>query len=199
MQAFADFILEVTYPPNPIRNLDDSLTPMQDLGHDLFFGPATDGFSNCNGCHELNPAAGFFGSDGGSSIEGEPQEFKIPHLRNMYQKIGMFGTIDVLGEDPLNTPFQGPQIRGFGFLHDGAVDTLFRFFHATVFSSTNGIGGSNVGFQTEQQRRDVEQFMLGFDTNLAPAVGQQATLSAGNAAANARMVSARTWSLEEKC
>ncbi len=25
MQAFADFILEVTYPPNPLRNLDDSL------------------------------------------------------------------------------------------------------------------------------------------------------------------------------
>jgi hypothetical protein len=99
----------------------------------------------------------------------------------------MFGAIDVFGEDQLNQPFQGPQIRGFGFLHDGAVDTLFRFFHATVFSSTNGIGGSTVGFQTDQQRRDVEQFMLGFDTKLAPAVGQQATLSAGNAAANARI------------
>ena len=26
MQAFTDFILQVTYPPNPIRNLDNSLT-----------------------------------------------------------------------------------------------------------------------------------------------------------------------------
>ena len=39
----------------------------------------------------MNPAAGFFGTDGESSIEGEPQEFKIPHLRNLYQKVGMFG------------------------------------------------------------------------------------------------------------
>ena len=27
MQKFTDFILDITYPPNPIRNLDDSLTP----------------------------------------------------------------------------------------------------------------------------------------------------------------------------
>src|SRR5262249_54054786 len=27
MDAFADFILEMTYPPNPIRALDNSLTP----------------------------------------------------------------------------------------------------------------------------------------------------------------------------
>ena len=27
----------------------------------------------------------------------------------------------------------GPQIRGFGFTHDGSVDTTFRFFHAVVF------------------------------------------------------------------
>ena len=27
MQAFTDFILQVTYPPNPIRSLDNSLTP----------------------------------------------------------------------------------------------------------------------------------------------------------------------------
>src|SRR5262245_10772029 len=37
MQAFADFILQVTYPPNPIRALDNSLTPDQLAGHDFFF------------------------------------------------------------------------------------------------------------------------------------------------------------------
>ena len=33
MQAFTDFILQVSYPPNPIRNLDNSLTPDQQAGH----------------------------------------------------------------------------------------------------------------------------------------------------------------------
>ena len=38
-----------------------------------------------------NPAAGFFGSDGFATFEGETQMFKVPHLRNVYQKVGMFG------------------------------------------------------------------------------------------------------------
>ena len=32
MQAFADFVLQIMYPPNPIRNLDDSLTVSQQAG-----------------------------------------------------------------------------------------------------------------------------------------------------------------------
>ncbi len=92
MQAFTDFILEVTYPPNPIRNLDSSLTPDQQAGHDFYFNSApSDVFQPCNGCHVLDPAHGHFGSDGFSSFEFETQLLKIPHLRNLYQKVGMFG------------------------------------------------------------------------------------------------------------
>jgi hypothetical protein len=35
MQAYTDFILQVTPPPNPVRNLDDSFTASQQLGHDF--------------------------------------------------------------------------------------------------------------------------------------------------------------------
>ena len=35
MQAFTDFILEVTYPPNPIRALDNSLTADEQAGRDV--------------------------------------------------------------------------------------------------------------------------------------------------------------------
>ncbi len=193
MQKFTDFALQIIPPPNPNRPIDGSLTPSQQAGHDFFFGPrrsdglATDlagiqtGFT-CNGCHELDPAEKEFGTSKHCSFENEEQVVKIPHLRNLYQKVGMFGDIDVaFGEDQLNEPFQGDQIRGFGFLHDGSVDTLFRFLHATVFSG-HSFGGSAVGFQTDQQRRDVEQWLLGFDSNLAPAVGQQVTLAADDTA-----------------
>ncbi|HEX8113611.1 MAG TPA: beta-propeller fold lactonase family protein, partial [Kofleriaceae bacterium] len=43
MQAFTDYILQVTYPPNPIRNLDNSLTPDQQAGRDFFFSHTADG------------------------------------------------------------------------------------------------------------------------------------------------------------
>jgi YVTN family beta-propeller protein len=115
----------------------------------------TDGFLTCNGCHQLDPRGnaehgverpGFFGTDGNYSVEGESQVFKIPHLRNMYQKTGMFGSASdpfFLPESVLgprrggffarDTAFTGEQVRGFGFLHDGGVDTMHRFHGANAF------------------------------------------------------------------
>jgi hypothetical protein len=72
----------------------------------------------------------------------------------------------------------GPQIRGFGFTGDGSTDTVFRFLSATVFNPT-----ANSGFPQQNPdatRRDVEQFILAFDTDLAPIVGQQITLTSAN-------------------
>src|SRR6185295_20216586 len=87
MQAFTDFILQVKYPPNPIRNLDNSLTATQQAGRTFFMNTQTDGPLTCDNCHNLMPGTGFFGTDGFSSFEGETQHFKIPHLRNVYQKV----------------------------------------------------------------------------------------------------------------
>jgi hypothetical protein len=75
----------------------------------------------------------------------------------------------------------GDQVRGFGFTGDGSTDTIFRFLTAAVFAPT-----SNSGFpQTnpDATRKDVEQYLLAFDTDLAPIVGQQVTLTAANGAA----------------
>jgi DNA-binding beta-propeller fold protein YncE len=177
MQKFADFILQVTYPPNPVRALDNSLNADQTAGRNFFMNTISDVVETCNGCHVLNPAAGFFGSDGFSTFENETQHFKIAHLRNLYQKIGMFGMPAIPFINAGNNANQGPQVRGFGFLHDGSVDTIFRFHNATVFT------GFAAGATGTTQRRQMEQFMLAFDSNLAPMVGQQVTLTSSNGAA----------------
>jgi DNA-binding beta-propeller fold protein YncE len=193
MTAFANFILEVTYPPNPIRQLDDVLTPDEAAGENFYFNSfPSDVFESCNGCHRLAPFDGFFGSNGFSSFEFEPQQFKIPHLRNMYQKIGMFGMASVSFFNPGDNGHKGDQVRGFGFLHDGSVDTLFRFHSSTVFNQDDpggfpfpipNPGGFPSGPAGDTLRRQVEAFMFVFDTNLKPIVGQQVTLTADNAAA----------------
>lgn len=189
MQNFADFQLRVLPPPNPVRNLDNSLTAAQQPGRAFFTGSRpSDGFVSpildalvgqssfvCNGCHTLDPSSGFFGTGGNQSFEGLEQTVKIPQLRNLYDKVGMFG-------NPANPIFSAPdsgatgnQIRGFGFLNDGSVDTIFRFLTGTVFNPT-----SNSGFpqnDPDATRRAVEQYVLAFDTDLAPIVGQQVTLT----------------------
>jgi DNA-binding beta-propeller fold protein YncE len=178
MTAFKDFALQLRYPPNPIRNLDNSLTQIQSQGRDVFDAPNTDQVASCNDCHTIDPANGFFGGDGRSTFDAGTEVFKVPHLRNMYQKVGMFGEAEPEpGSFPLVgsvTTFDGPfthtgdQIRGFGYTHDGSVDTLFRFVSASLFSINN----------TEQAR--VEAFMIAVDTDLAPIVGQQVTLTDTN-------------------
>jgi DNA-binding beta-propeller fold protein YncE len=188
MQLFTDFILDVTYPPNPIRALDNSLTPDQQAGRNFFLGPQpSDVFQPCNGCHRLDEAQGFFGTQGESSFENEPQVLKIAHLRNMYQKVGMFGMPRVAFVNSGNTGNQGPQVRGFGYLHDGSIDTVFRFLNATVFNQTQfgfpiNPGGFPDGTAGDPLRRQVEQFIFAFDSNMRPMVGQQITLSSANGA-----------------
>jgi DNA-binding beta-propeller fold protein YncE len=198
MEAFANFILQVTYPPNPIRMLSNHLTPDQQAGHDFFMNNISD-FTNrgtCESCHTLDrhaneaqgeAAPGFFGTDGRYTFDLEEEGFKTPHLRNQYQKIGMFG----MAANPFfpgSDDFLGDQIRGFGFNHDGSIPTIFRFVSATSdglgFNQSPATpGGFLPGPAGDLQKRQVEDFLLVFDSNLAPIVGQQTTLTKDNATA----------------
>lgn len=150
----------------------------------------------CVFCHVLDPTGnaqfgvsrpGFFGTDG-HYVGGElPQTLKIPQLRNLYQKVGMFG----FPRDAFLNPdhpdnFMGDQIRGFGFMHSGAIPSLFQFISAlgfvfddVIFPNPDGFGRNEQGIM---ERRQVEAFLMAYDSNMAPIVGQQMTLRLDNAA-----------------
>ena len=168
MQAFTDFALRLTYPPNPTRALDNSLTPQQQAGLDLYTGRVTDGVANCEGCHQLDRAQGFFGTGGGSTFEGEKMEFKVPHLRNAYQKVGMFGQMPSVPLSSAPGVFTGDQVRATGFLHDGSIDTVASFLAAQAFGTVI------------PEESNLEALMMAFETDMAPIVGQQATLSSAS-------------------
>ncbi len=195
MEDFTDFVLQIMYPPNPIRNLDNSLTADQQAGRDHYFTPDT-AISSCNHCHRLDPDGnaefgepfpGFFGSDGRYALNEIPQGMKVPQLRNLYQKVGMFGMAQVGNIYAGNNDFQGDQIRGFGFVNDGSHDTIFRFMDSIGFDLLSGVSPNGFddrpGGDGDVKRRQVEQFILAFDTNLAPIVGQQLTWTSHNGAA----------------
>ena len=100
----------------------------------------------------------------------EAQGMKIPQLRNLYQKTGFTDAPGVVNK------------RGFGFTHNGAIDNLFDFLHFPGFNFAAGAAG-------DAQRRDLEVYLLAFDTGLAPAVGAEVTFDggAGDAGRVARM------------
>jgi DNA-binding beta-propeller fold protein YncE len=163
MQAFTDFAMALAVPPNPVRALDNSLTASQQAGRDIYFNRSNiTGTGSCNHCHTLSETAGKFGTSGLMTFEGIriTENFKVPQLRNMYQKAGMYGIAATSGNST------GAQIRGFGFSHDGSIDTLNSFFSDIVF---------NFPAPAATTRAQVISFVMAMDSDWLPIVGQQVT------------------------
>ena len=161
MQAFTDFAMELSYPPNPIRNLDNSLNADQAAGFQLFQNgmvrQGTGALEVCGQCHLLDPANGIFGTGGLMSDNSQAGErnMKIPHFRDQYQKVGMFGW-------GFNVPpATGPQVRGFGYNHNGATSGNFLL--------------ADLGTPAEDLRQ-IRAYLFAFPTESAPIVGQQVTV-----------------------
>jgi len=174
MQKFTDFALQIAEPPNPVRGFNNELVGNQVAARAAFFScgdpaecapindpGASDTVEDCDGCHNLDPSAGFFGSGGEQSFEGGSQftqNFKVPHMRNLYTKIGMFA-------DTVQGVISGEQIRGFGYLHDGSVGSIEIFLNAGVFDLS------------AQEIQDLTDMAHAFPTDFAPILGQQITLT----------------------
>ena len=183
MQKFTDFALQLTFPPNPIRALDNSLDILQTEGKRIFhedrtttpvfplIGPT---MNVCVQCHEINPGENKYGTGRKMASIKSSQDFKVPHLRNLYQKVGMFGVDSVLR----GLPWKLPQIRGFGFDHEGTQDTLFTHF----LFGFDLRGGHAFAREMGMPARNIKAialiaYLMAFESNLAPIVGQQITLT----------------------
>jgi YVTN family beta-propeller protein len=158
MEIFARFALTIRHPPNPNQRLDRSMDPEQRAGFEFFTGPFRSGAGqvNCEGCHHLpsgtNRLVNFENIQVG-------RDMKTAHLRNVYQKVGRF-----------NAP--GPQVSGFGLLHDGAFDTVANFLRLDTFFFPG-----NTQEEKDATRRALQSYIMAFDTGTAPAVGRQLTVS----------------------
>lgn len=168
MQEFEDFLATIHFPPNPFRNLDNTLPTSLPLpGHfvphqmDVPAGtPLPNGNARaglglyrdhnrridgdilaCVTCHALPSGNGPNARFNGTSVETIPdgprdekhlmlvsidgstnRSLKVAQLRNLYDKVGM-------------TMLSSPSRAGFGFLHDGSVDTLERFLSENAFNT----------------------------------------------------------------
>lgn len=156
LDDLTDFVLAIRPGPNPHRALDNTLSSSQERARFEFFGPE-DGQpdplgSHCVTCHTVDPEAGRFGTATHMSANGEAaQIMKIPSLRSAYRKVGMFNLFP--SSFRLAPGGTGPQVRGFGFVHDGSLG----MFIATPM-----------------------EYVMAFDTDFAPIVGQQISADRGS-------------------
>jgi YVTN family beta-propeller protein len=160
MLAFAVFANTILFQPNPNQNLDRTLPTLLQGGNavegrEVFLTVrATRPGTTCNACHRANPGAGT--NRRISHPFPVPQPLKIPHLRNVYQKM-------------MYNRFARNSVGGFGMDHEGHVSTMLDFLSGEVFTD-----------YTLEQKRNLAAYMLSFDTGTAPAVGRTITIDANN-------------------
>jgi len=170
MQDFKSFLATIRFAPSPFRNLDNTLSTNLPLPGHFVLGrgalPAgsplpngnaaagqltfrTNSASGCIPCHTLPAGLGTdmhfngtqwvpvaLGTNSAHHIAMVELEraselpLKVPSLRNLFDKIGMDLT-------RTNSRF------GFGFSHDGSVDTLVRFMQ-DAFVVTNDQTAANL-------------------------------------------------------
>jgi DNA-binding beta-propeller fold protein YncE len=218
VQEFKDFLATIRFPPNPFRNFDNTLPNSLSLTGHVALGRGTlragsqlpngnalsgqtrfrlQGTTGCIHCHTLPSGVGTDMRWSGSqwldlplSTNGEHHAayaaierssilpFKIQSLRNLYDKLGMDFT-------------RTSNHAGFGFFHDGSVDTLTRFVQ------------DGFDLRTDQETADLVAFLLAFtgsdlivgsrfDPDRPPglfskdthaAVGRQITINSSNSVA----------------
>jgi len=164
MVAMSQFVLPLVYPPNPSQRLNRTFLdapagqPSAERGRVFFSNTPVDGGQTCAFCHAL--PTGTNRQHINRFALQEAQDIKIPHLRNLYEKTGFRDAPGAVNK------------RGAGFIHNGAVDNLFDFLQFPGFNFAAGAAG-------DAQRRDVEAFLLAFDTGVAPAVGAEVTFDGG--------------------
>ena len=207
MREFRDFLASIRLPPNPYRNLDNSFAtnialPGQialgdgelAVGAPLPAGNAARGLIQfnraenfCVTCHTAPTGLGIdnasqggvqkpvpLGPNGGHSF---PVSFrlennlrsKIAQFRNVADKIGMSGsTVD--------------SRAGFGFGHDGSIDTLPRFLNGLRVATDQDVADL-MAFLLSVAGSDAASPQATSDTTPVAAVGRQVTLTSTNGAA----------------
>ena len=173
-QELADFVewLESgTYPPNPNQTLDRGLSNMPPHanaadGEEAFMLDILDttpflGFDldvSCQACHTFQP--GNYSGTNGQVIAGavlnESQPQKVAHLRNIYRRTGFDHTAEEVKV-------------GFGFIHDGSIDTVESFLDLAAFN-----------IWPQNTKDDMAAFMLAFDTGTAPILGKRVLLDSNH-------------------
>jgi len=167
MQAYRDYISTIRFQPNPNQTLDRTLPATFNganptAGRNAYVGtnyatlgtPPLSVSLRCITCHAL--PTGTDRSVTPAQALQESQDFKVPQLRNVYQKMSF------------NNAPGAQSIGGFGIVHDGQDPSLFAFLSRSVFG---------VFANDSMVKNNLAAFVQCLDTGMAPAVGYARTLT----------------------
>lgn len=154
MNQLESFIDTIQTPPNPFRNLDNTMPTMLLIpGPENRVGNPHNPSNNCSRCHDpdLNGRGDI--QTGGNNSPGQ-QTTTAPSLRSMYEILGMYSN-------------RTDSTAGFAFIADGANDTqagntlrnnnslaLMMAFNGDASNDTHAAVGTQVTFNGSESAED---------------------------------------------
>lgn len=174
MDLFQDYIETLVFEPNPNQNLDRTMPALfppgdpdagdPNAGRTTFINTNYQPALSCNTCHLLPTGSNQLIIP--ASALQVSQDFKVPHLRNVYQK------------QHFERSSTAVSLSGFGLAHDGIDPDMVTFLSRPVFGTFAANTPAALSI-----RRNLNAFMQCFDTGTAPAVGHTRALRAATLAA----------------
>ncbi len=195
MDELTAFSLALTFPPNPIRPLDNQVnregerlfnvqkvgTDLSDWNSILNKGPLT---FTCVDCHTIDRKNRLFGTS--TKVYSAPplsiQDSKMPHLRFLYDRAGF-----LRGDYRKITGFLNMEtgldhfdkvVHAQGLNHGGWFD--FSMFFADMVWVLNPDDPTAYRPESNAMYFDLFQYLMEFDTNHFPMYGKQLTVSAAD-------------------
>lgn len=115
LTVFTNFLNTIQFQPNPYTKIDGTLPVAVNggdptVGQNTFLNYVVAANVTCNGCHTSNPGPGTNRLI--NFLNNAPQPIKVPHLRNLYQKVWF------------NNTAGAATIDGFGYGNDGEISTI---------------------------------------------------------------------------
>ncbi len=200
METFRSFALGIRMPPNPHRNVDDSLPcgpratdPACEVqvagmllpgnpteGKLLFENLPSTNFQTCTSCHNSE-----FGTAGGRLGGVEPEEPTSLDAAALFDgnfnasphsdvKIAHLRNLYEKTGPAIQKPGEPdpPDAKAaVGYLHEGNMPSLYHYLSDEIFNLSAQDGASQV--------RDMAAYLFSFSTETKPAVGRQLTVPPG--------------------
>jgi DNA-binding beta-propeller fold protein YncE len=165
-QYLRKFMDSLTGPPNPSEPLDRRYAGDQRAGAELFMTRPVQGSLTCSSCHQL--PSGTSGEIVLTTQGGMARAANVPPLRGVASKtskrLHLGGSYGVRSE------------LGAGLTHAGAIPSLKEAFY-----NPGAAGNGHHNFQlTAQEAHQIESFLVGLDTGLAPLAAYMVTANASN-------------------
>ena len=125
-------------PTRPTRSASSTTAcaPTSRPASTLYFGASPTARHNCNGCHALDPGQRVLRRQRQLLDRGRDAGVQDPAPAQRRIRRSECSAWPTRPAWTATSASAGDQIRGFGFLHDGSIDNVFRFTGSPVFSLT---------------------------------------------------------------